>query len=216
MTRIKFCGLTRPEDASQAESLGATYGGVILTESVRQVSPGRAVEIFDAAPGLKRVGVFRHALPASLIAEAKDIGLDVVQLHGRFTVEEIVQLREGFPGELWAVVPFDVVEPQLPDEWSERADRVDAVLVDASIGNRTGGTGAAFDWARAEPLVRRLGERTGIILAGGLTPVNVAVAIRILAPKVVDVSSGVESAPGIKDAGLMKAFAEAVRSASMV
>jgi phosphoribosylanthranilate isomerase len=216
MTRLKFCGLTRPEDASHAASVGATYAGVILTESVRQVSPGRALEILAAAPNLKRVGVFRHDQPASILADATAIGLDVLQLHGRFTAETVDQLREGFDGEMWAVIPFDASEPRLPDSWSELADRVDAILVDTSVGGRSGGTGATFDWIRAEPLVRKLAERTEVVLAGGLTPMNVGEAIRTLGPGVVDVSSGVESVPGVKDHHLMKAFAEAVRSASIV
>ncbi len=216
MTRIKFCGITRPEDASVAASLGATYAGVVLTESPRQVSPGRAIEIFEAAANVKRVGVFRRQRPSEMVAEATVIGLDVMQLHGSYTHDDVGQLREGFDGELWAVIPFDAVEPQLPAMWSELADRVDAVLIDTSVAGRSGGTGTVFDWTRAGPLVRQIAERTEIVLAGGLTPLNVGQAVRTLGPGIVDVSSGIESAPGIKDSALMKAFAEAVRSASIV
>lgn len=216
MTRIKFCGLTRPQDAELASALGASYGGVILSESARRVSPAAASELFMAAPALRRVGVFRHRPVAEVISEAIQIGLDAVQLHGRSRIEEIDQLRESFDGEIWAVFPFDAVSPGLPELWSETADRVDAVLVDTSAGGRTGGTGVTFDWELALPLVRNIAARTELIVAGGLTPLNVAQAIRTLSPGVVDVSSGVESAPGVKDPSSMKAFAEAVRSASIV
>ena len=216
MTRIKFCGLTRPCDAELAASLGATYAGVILSESPRRISPVAANEVFRAAPALRKVGVFRHRRVTDVIDEAIQAGLDVIQLHGRFRVEEIEQLRSAFDGEIWAVFPFEVHAPHLPELWSETADRVDAVLVDTSTGGRSGGTGLAFDWDLASPLVQKIAKRTEVVLAGGLTPINVAHAIRTLAPGVVDVSSGVESSPGIKDPSLMKAFAEAVRSASIV
>jgi phosphoribosylanthranilate isomerase len=216
VTRIKFCGLTLPHDAELASALGASYGGVILSESPRRITPSTAAEVFNAAPGLRRVGVFRHRPVAEVITEALQIGLDAVQLHGRSRIEEIEQLRESFDGEIWAVFPLDAALPGLPEDWSETADRVDAVLVDTSAGGRSGGTGVTFDWELALPLVRNIAARTELIVAGGLTPLNVAQAIRTLGPGVVDVSSGVESAPGVKDPSLMKAFAQAVRSASIV
>ncbi len=216
MTRIKFCGLTRPEDAALAAALGATYGGVILTESVRQVTPAHAIEVFAASEGLRRVGVFRRKRTAELLDEANLIGLDVIQLHGRFRPDEVDQIREGFDGALWAVIPFDESHPELPEWWSDVTDNVDAALIDTSVAGRSGGTGRVFDWEKAKPLVETVRAHAEIVLAGGLNHRNVADGIRALAPAVVDVSSGVEKSRGEKDPFLMKAFAEAVRSASIV
>jgi phosphoribosylanthranilate isomerase len=216
MIRVKFCGLTRPNDAAFASTLKADYAGVILAESKRQVTPSQAAAIFAAAEGVRRVGVFRHRNIAEIIDEARSIELDVIQLHGRFRPDEVDQVREGFDGSLWAVVPFDEHRPRLPEWWSTVTDKVDAALVDTSVGGQSGGTGRTFDWDHAKPLIDILRGQTEIVLAGGLNPSNVAEAVRTLAPSVVDVSSGVESSPGIKDPVLMQAFAERARSASIV
>ena len=216
MIRVKFCGLTRPADAAVASSLEATYAGVILSESSRQVTPGKAVEIFAEAAGVRRVGVFRHRRTVEIIDEAHTIGLDVIQLHGRFRPDEVDHVREAFDGAVWAVIPFDDANPVLPERWADVTDNVDAAVVDTSIGGQSGGTGRAFDWEKAKPLVNLVRQRAEIVLAGGLNPSNVAEAVRILAPAIVDVSSGVESSIGVKDHTLMQAFAERARSASIV
>jgi len=215
MTRVKFCGLTQPADAAYAATLGASYIGVILTESARMRGPVAAREIFEAAPAVSRVGVFRHAAIEDLLEDARTAAAGTLQLHGRFTSEELARLREGFDGELWSVIPMEQTGRPLVDSWGEIADAVDAVVLDTSVGGRTGGTGSAFHWATAAPFVQDLSCRTRIVLAGGLTPSNVAEAVRILRPSVVDVSSGVESEPGVKDRSLMRAFAQAVGSASI-
>jgi phosphoribosylanthranilate isomerase len=88
---------------------------------------------------------------------------------------------------------------------------VDAVVLDTAVGGRSGGTGMVFDWAGSSEMVRAVATRVPVILAGGLRPTNVRDAVRVLAPHVVDVSSGVESAPGVKDHALMRAFAESAR-----
>ena len=216
MTRIKFCGLTRASDAAHAAGLGASYGGVILAASPRQVEPARAREIFAGAAELRRVGVFRHAPVAEILRDAQDAEVDVLQLHGRFGADEIAQLREGFDGELWSVIPLDAETPAIPADALELVDLVDAVVLDTSVRGSAGGTGTTFDWSFAQPQIHELSQRTTVVLAGGLKAGNVADAIRLLAPSVVDVSSGVEEAPGIKSRDAMRAFADAVRSASIV
>lgn len=216
MTRIKFCGVTRGSDAAQAAALGASHIGVILTESPRRMTPLQARAVFAAAPGPRRVGVFRHLPLSDLLNDASAADLEVLQLHGRFTPDEMALLREGFDGELWSVIPMDGRHPGIPENWLDLADITDALVLDTSVRGMTGGTGATFDWKAAEPFVREAATRTTIVLAGGLTPSNVADAIRTLAPGVVDVSSGVETAPGVKDPALMRAFADAVRAASIV
>ena len=216
MTTIKFCGLTRPGDAAVAAELGATHAGVVLAASSRQVSPARAREILDAARGLRSVGVFRHSTAAEVLRDAATARLDVVQLHGGFGMAEIAAIRREFDGEVWSVVPVAAEVPQLSPEWPDLAEAVDAVLLDTSVMGLSGGTGVAFPWRPVKPFADSLAGRTNVIVAGGLTASNVAEMIRTLEPWVADVSSGVESSPGIKDLTLMAAFAEAVGSASIV
>ena len=216
MTRIKFCGLTRVVDAAHAARLGASHVGVILASGPRKVTPALAGEIFSSAPGLRHVGVFRHAPVADILRDSELAGVDVIQLHARFGTADLAHLRESFDGELWTVAPVDTDRPELPEDLGQLVDMVDALLLDTSVRGESGGTGVPFDWPRVEPLVRDIAARTTIVLAGGLDPENVRSAIAALSPDIVDVSSGVESAPGIKDPILMQAFAEAVRSASIV
>ena len=215
MTRVKFCGITRVQDALLAADLGASHVGAVLSESPRRVTPAEAAAIFAATPGLHHVAVVRHAAVETVLDDAIESNADVIQLHGRFDAEEIGLLRERFEGELWRVFPMEEASPQLPEDWSELADLTDAIVLDTSSGGGTGGTGRIFDWGSAS-FLGELGGRTTVVLAGGLTPENVAGAIRLVSPGVVDVASGIESAPGIKDPRRMKAFAEAVRSASIV
>lgn len=216
MTAIKFCGLTRPEDAALAEELGAEYAGVVLAPSVRQVSAGYAREIFAGAPSLKHVGVFRRGDVHEILDEAATAGLHVIQLHGDFLAAEIEVLRDGFDGDIWGVVPVDSLAMQVPRIGADMIELIDAVLLDTSVAGNSGGTGVAFDWRAMMPLAREIEGRVDLVVAGGLNPANVGAMIRALAPAAADVSSGVESAPGIKDGNLMAAFAEAVAAASIV
>ncbi len=216
MTRIKFCGITRPEDAVVANEVGASHIGVVLAESPRRVATERASEIFAASPALRRVGVFRPGAVGALLRDASQAGVEIMQLHGKFSDGELSELRDSFDGELWGVVPVDIVQPGDFGDWESLADAVDAILLDTSIAGASGGTGVPFDWHATKSLGDAVKARSELIVAGGLDPGNVGGAVRILAPMMVDVSSGVESAPGIKDPALMKAFAKAVRSASIV
>lgn len=217
MTKVKFCGVTRPADAALASELGASYVGVILAESRRRVTIERAAQIFSAAGVAKRVGVFGHVMSSGeIVRHARDSQLDVIQLHGSFTPEEIIRMRDDFEGEIWAVVPVDEMLSALPEGWDILADVSDALLLDTRVRGVTGGTGKAFDWRAAAPSIRPASVQLPIVLAGGLNPENVGEAITALHPTVVDVSSGVESAPGIKSPDLMRAFADAVVSASIV
>ncbi len=216
MTRIKFCGMTKRADVVVASELGATHIGVILAESPRQVTPSQANELFSAAPGMRRVGVFRHRPVSEVLDAARAASLHVIQMHGRFSPDDVMRLREGFDGELWSVLPIETGDTAISEDLDAFSDLVDAILLDTVAAGMSGGTGVAFNWEAAQPLARKLAERTTVVLAGGLNPDNVAEAIRTLAPAIVDVSSGVESSPGIKDRSRMKAFAESVASASIV
>ena len=214
--KIKFCGLRDPRDASYADSLGAVYGGVILTRSIRQVTPGQARAIFEAAPSLKRVGVVGHEPVPQLLVTAKHAELDVLQLHGVYRADEYAQLRQEFEGQIWTVIPLDAATGQPDVDWKQNVDYADAILLDTGIGGRSGGTGRTFNWAAAAPTISEIKRQTSIVLAGGLNPENVTRAIEQVSPAAVDVSSGVESSPGIKSHELMAAFARSVLSASIV
>jgi phosphoribosylanthranilate isomerase len=216
MTKIKFCGLRRPTDAAHAEKLGATYGGVIFAESPRRVTIEEARAVFDAAPLLKRVGVMGYESIAQLIEIARKVDLHVLQLHGNFTSDDHAQLRQEFDGELWSVIPVDSSTGAIASDWRDVADAADAILLDTIIGSKTGGTGKVFNWEAARDLVNEISRELPVVLAGGLSPGNVASAIAELRPAVVDVSSGVETSPGVKSHELMSAFAQAVVSASIV
>lgn len=219
---IKFCGLTRPADAEQAIALGAAYVGVIFAGGPRQVTAERAAEIFaDVPASVRRVGVFGdHA--AEEIARAADAArLDVVQLHGSNDAGRIAELRRLFRGQIWTVLrlspaplPADARIVGLAGD----ADVGDGLLLDSYVQGALGGTGVALPWETLAPRVaelRAVYAGRPIILAGGLKSGNVQRAIQALAPDVVDVSSGVESAPGIKDHSRMRVFRDAVSIAAL-
>lgn len=212
MAEIKFCGLTRVEDARVACELGAAYLGVIFAGGPRQISVERAREVLaGCGTAARRVGVFGAAKAGEIARAIEGARLHVAQLHGDPTAEDIAAVRESTGAEVWAVARVGASVPASIDELFEQAD---AVLVDAKVDGRLGGTGVALDWAAVAPELTRRRRGRALVLAGGLRPENVAQAVAALDPDVVDVSSGVESAPGIKDHVRMRAFAAAVSSAT--
>lgn len=207
---LKFCGLTRGADAAFAASLGASYVGVIFAESPRRVDPTLAATILATARGRARaVGVFGKAGIESVAAVAAEAALDVVQLHGDPSPGMVERVRPFFGGEVWAVVR--IAGSELPPHVTALLTVADAVVLDTKVSGQLGGTGTSFDWSAVARVLDRQRVRARIVLAGGLTPDNVADAVRVVAPDIVDVSSGVESAPGIKDHARMRAFRDAVR-----
>jgi phosphoribosylanthranilate isomerase len=200
---VKFCGIMREEDAVEAGRLGASAVGLVLwARSPRGVDVERARAIAQAAPaGVLRVGVFVNALPDVVRRASALIPLDVVQLHG----DEPIEWADYFTRPLLkAVTSAEVAtEPWLRTP----AERV-TLLVDAADPQRRGGTGRVADWRVA----RELARLRPIVLAGGLDADNVGRAVAEVAPYALDVSSGVESAPGVKDHAKMRAFMEAVRA----
>lgn len=211
---VKFCGLTRASDAALGARLGAGYLGVVFAESRRRVDSARARAVFgllpDAVTTPRRVGVFGPVVPAEIARTVHDVGLHVVQLAGDPSLRDVLALRELFAGEIWA--SRRIAGASVPDDLAELASAADRVLLDARPDNGTalGGTGRTFDWEAVAPHLSSLQAGTRLVVAGGLTPGNVGRAIELFAPSVVDVSSGVERAPGIKDEGLMRAFVQAV------
>ena len=215
-TTIKFCGLTRPEDATHAALLGASHIGVVFAASPRQMTVEKAVKIFEAAgPELQYVGVFTDSSVAEIASIAAHARLDVVQLHREIDDGFLDELRKSYAGDIWPVIGVTDAARAMK-RMEEIPIRSNAIVFDTSSKGKTGGTGKTFDWTALAPLIAEEPRVTGIVVAGGLTPQNVGEAIGLLHPDVVDVSSGVESAPGVKDHSLMRSFAEAVHSASIV
>jgi phosphoribosylanthranilate isomerase len=209
---VKFCGMTREADAAFAASTGARYIGVIFAGGPRELSPERAARVFAAVgAGVKRVGVFgadyRERIPEVLSA----VELDVVQLHADPALDDLRAARRVFGGEVWAAVR--VPGTALPEQAARLFREADAVLLDPRVTGQLGGTGQQLPLRELAPAVNqsREGAAARLVLAGGLTPGNVDEAIRMISPDIVDVSSGVESGPGIKDHAKVGAFADAVR-----
>lgn len=212
---VKFCGLTRPADARAAAELGARYLGVIFAGGPRNLEASRAREVLDGAgidAEVERVGVFGRASPAVIAATVREARLDIVQLHADPSVDEIRVVAETSGARVWAVVRVDgtLVRGDLDDIWMAS----EALVLDSKTPRSLGGTGNSFDWEAAQRAVRP--HAAMLVVAGGLTPANVAEAIESLSPDVVDVSSGVESSPGIKNHTRMAEFVDAVRRAGVI
>ncbi|MFN2604024.1 MAG: hypothetical protein ABR582_14880 [Gemmatimonadaceae bacterium] len=209
--------MTRADDAAYARELSAAYVGVIFTESPRKLSVAGARSIFEAAGReLGHVAVFGDENADDIAAKATDSGADIVQLHCQRGLSDIEALRKKFSGQIWPVISVEPNSDSLPDDAARMAEVADALLFDTRVGNRSGGTGKPFDWERLSDNISALRDRRKIVIAGGLNSENVRDAIGFLSPDIVDVSSGVEISPGVKDPAKMKAFAEAVGSASIV
>ncbi|MBN2621724.1 MAG: phosphoribosylanthranilate isomerase [Acidimicrobiales bacterium] len=197
---VKVCGITNEEDALLAVAMGADAVGFVFAPSPRQVAPQKVADIVKRLPAeIVTVGVFRDESRERVVDIAHTARLRAVQLHGHETSADSHWIRQRVR---LIIKAFAAGDPQL-DEADEYA--ADAFLVDSA----TPGSGEVFDWSLAEgaPSNRR------IILAGGLTPENVADAIRVVRPWGVDVSTGVEVSPGRKDARKIRAFVEAARAA---
>ena len=204
MVDVKFCGLTTPAQAEACVIAGAWGVGVVpAPESPRYVDVERAAQVLAGVPDtVARVGVFVDARPADLARVAGRIGLTHVQLHG---ITDVAAARHATGLPVILGVPFTGIGAIA----SAAAQDPDLVLFDAAVPGRHGGTGVRLDWealAAARPSF-------AFGVAGGLRPDNVTQAIRLLRPAFVDVSSGVESSPGIKDHDKVSAFMTAVRSA---
>jgi phosphoribosylanthranilate isomerase len=200
--RVKFCGITRLEDALEAARLGAWAIGLNHhTASPRFCEPAAAVEISAAVRRqLEVVGVFVNPTLDEVVTAAEDESLTMLQLHGD---EGAAFCREAARRTGCKVIKAIRVR-SAADVQAAEAIRTDYHLLDAHRPGAHGGTGASFDW---ELLADRRSE-VPLILAGGLTPANVDEAVATVHPYAVDVASGVESEPGVKDHALMAAFCE--------
>lgn len=205
LAKVKFCGMTRPVDAALAAEIGASYVGVVFADGPRRVTPAQARLILDSAGAkVKRAGVFGTNSPDEIARVSEEARLDVVQLHADPTTADVRAVRKGFKGEVWAAIRIS--GSHIPHDAESLFDAADGVVLDARNEKRLGGTGEALPWNDlAVDLARDRGS-SAVVLAGGLKPDNVASAIRTLAPDIVDVSSGIEISPGLKDPWLMREF----------
>ena len=200
-SRIKICGITKPEDAKLAEDLGAhAIGMVFVPNTPRFVDLPTAQTICDSVgPFIQRVGLFVNPTAEQVIQALAEVDLDILQFHG----EEEAFFCESFG--LPYLKAVRVQNSQQVLDTDQAHPNASGILVDSYSTKAQGGTGETFDWNLIPEIERSL------ILAGGLTALNVAEAIAAVGPYAVDVSSGVEFAPAVKDAVKMRAFTDAVR-----
>ncbi|SIS64395.1 phosphoribosylanthranilate isomerase [Paracoccus saliphilus] len=213
MAQVKICGLREPEHVTAALDAGAGYLGFnFFPKSPRAVSAAQAAELAGMVPaGIARVGLLVNPEDALLETVLAEVPLDLIQLHGGETPQRVTEIKSRFGLPVMKAVGIAGSEdlPQLIDYGTV----ADMLLVDAKPPKDAvlpGGNGLAFDWRL---LVGRRWLKPWL-LAGGLTPANVAEAIRLTKAPGVDVSSGVETGPGQKDTGLIRDFITAAKAAS--
>ncbi len=201
--RVKICGITSMEDALAVAAAGAdALGFVFYRRSPRYVTPETAAAIArQLPPFITTVGLFVDESGGQVESIRRRVGLDTLQFHGNESQNYLSQ----FPCRVIKAVRMD--SPRAVRRIQEY--QVNAILVDAFRPGEPGGTGATFDWSWLEAV----GPEQRIILAGGLTPENVAEAIRVCRPYAVDCSSGVERVPGVKDPRRVQAFVAAAKGA---
>lgn len=209
-TRVKVCGVTRVEDARAAVACEAWAIGMILWPgSERHVQPQRAADIADAARRSAEVaGVFVDQPLDEVVGLTNELGLTLVQLHGNEGQQYCKTVRQRTGANV--IKSFRVQGRDVLGQMGKFYD-VDFHLLDSYKAGVPGGTGETFDWDFLTSVPRR--ARTPLILSGGLTPENVGAAIETVGPWAVDVASGVEESPGIKDAQRIEAFFAAVAAA---
>lgn len=205
IVRVKICGITRTEDALAAADAGADALGFMLHEaSPRRVTREQAGAIISTLPTfVSRVGVFVNPTETEVRAAIAECGIDTLQFHG----EESPEFCRQFG--LRVVKAFRVRDAESLKPLANFP--TEAWLLDSFVAGQHGGTGAVFNWDLATQAVKQGGR---VILAGGLTPENAADAVRRVRPYALDVSSGVESAPGKKDPTQVRAFIAAAKGAT--
>ena len=209
MTGIKICGLSTPETVDAAVDAGASHIGLVHYEpSPRHISLGDAAKLRARAPDhVKVVLLTVNMQPAELETAYRAVMPDVLQFHGRETVEWMKMVRDLLKVETWRAVGLR--ERATLEKSRTYVDRIDRLVFDAPAKALPGGNGVAFQW----DILDGYEHPMDWALAGGLTPDNVAEAIARTGAPLVDTSSGVESAPGVKDPDLIRAFCKAVQDA---
>ncbi|MEZ5868233.1 MAG: phosphoribosylanthranilate isomerase [Defluviimonas denitrificans] len=211
--RVKICGLREEAHVAAAVEAGARYVGfVFFAKSPRNVTVGTAARLAATVPpGVAKVALVVDATDAELDAMVAAVPLDMLQLHGNESPDRVAGIRARFGLPVMKAV--GIAGPEDVEKIALYGKVADQILVDAKAPKGAavpGGNGLAFDWT----LIARKYWPCPWMLAGGLTPDNVAEAIRLTGARQVDVSSGVEIAPGVKDAGLIRAFVAAAQAAA--
>lgn len=214
-TAIKFCGLMREADAAHAVASGADYLGAILASGPRLLDEQRASLVLGPRRhDVRRVAVFGAQGAAEIIRVVRSLDLDVAQLHGEQSVRDVEHIRAETGRAVWPVLRVD--GSALPREAAALAKAARYLVLDAKVVGQLGGTGVPLDWSGLRDSVAALRDEVPdmqLVLAGGLRPTNVALAMQLLEPDVVDVSSGVEVSPGVKDPVAVERFVKAVHDA---
>ena len=233
---IKICGITSLEDAQLAVAAGADAVGFVFARSPRCMTPESAARIIERLPqSIEKVGVFGDVTLDAMTAALEVAGLTGIQLHGEDRIAMVKALRERTKKTYSRLRVIHVLHCAVDAGGMDaRADTLrltnrlrvlredaafdtamDAVLVDTRIADQEGGTGVAFDWNAARPSFQLEASHLRLIAAGGLNPENVQRAIHTLQPWGVDVSSGVEAAPGRKDPKRIEDFLRAAKEAAL-
>lgn len=221
---VKICGNTRLEDCLLAAEFGANAVGFVFAEGKRTVTAEHIAPIVkQLPPGLESIGVFNAGSPAAIAYAVQKAHLTGLQLHRAYEPSVIQRMHAYLDGNprprVLQVVSWRVDEPAEQQASAlaktlhaiETDGLVDAVLLDSSTAGASGGTGRTFDWTAASAVLRNM--RLPLILAGGLKPENVSQGVHTLSPQGVDVASGVEESPGVKDAEKMRHFIVNARAA---
>ncbi|MGH7657803.1 MAG: phosphoribosylanthranilate isomerase [Gemmatimonadales bacterium] len=204
---VKVCGLTRASDARAAALAGARYLGMVRGGGPRRVTDAQALELVLAAAETGRLlfAVYTRQRIEEILRDRELLRFEAVQLHGEYTEREAL-LLESSGLRVWRVVRLAGADDL------DRLDRIragSAILIEPRVPGLSGGSGFSLDSGLAQAARARVASRS-LVLAGGLTPSTVAAAITAVQPDVVDVSSGVEVRPGIKEPGRVRRFVEAV------
>lgn len=220
---VKICGNTRLLDCLLAAEAGADAVGFIFAEGRRNVTANQVAAITWKLPDtVEKIGVFTSTDSRSITETSTTAGLTGIQLHGTYSPTLIREIRErlgaGNPVRVLQVVHWDL---DIPSETQARAfthivtsiseDRLaDSLLVDSRTAQKSGGTGRTFDWAAARSFLKQVS--VPVIVAGGLQPENITAALQALQPWGLDVSSGVEDSPGVKNAEALRRFIETAKA----
>lgn len=205
-TRVKICGLTSLEDARFASGALADYlGFIFFDESPRYIEPAKAGAIINWLEGAKKVGVFVNQALDDVNTIATQTGIDYVQLHGNESPEYCKLIDK--PVIKVFRINDETDSHELNQQLSEYDDVAEFYLFDTKAGNQWGGTGKVFNWS----VLKKLKSTKPYFLSGGLTPENVSDAIESVQPYAIDLSSGVEAAPGLKDFDKIEALFDVMR-----
>jgi len=209
---IKICGLTRRADAHLAVEAGADYLGVVLVQGTPRALSVLEARVILSGLAAKIVVVMANPSLGDVVGAAEALEADVIQLHGEEGPEFVDALRREGPWEIWKALRVRGVR-EVQDGLDAFGSRVDGILLDGWHAHQRGGSGTPFSWEEVAGVRDTLPGALKLISAGGLKPENVEEAILYLAPHVVDVSSGIETRPGIKDPAKIAAFIRNVRRA---